>query len=529
MNDIWREFAKGAQYLTDQIITTYQNYVPEDVPEPDPKSFFPVGVSAMIMKEENLCHTARCRLQVAQSKGGDYAFAVDRNGFHWKCVNRRQIKGEPGHLDYWACIPLACFTEEGTLESDFKFEEDCKLPNIIANDDGAPVPDAPEDAEEYNPIELLKRPLRSDEMSIPADPLLAGDPDDCIARRRSGESVFLGREIGPPEKVAAVRSPRSDSRVYEYLQMVEALPVSTFGKGDKDVLFFVHGWPDDANLWRAQVEHFKEIGHVCKCVTMPHFGGRQSAEEQHYREAYDFHELADILAATLRAECREPVTLVLHDWGCVWGFLLQHRHPGLVDKIVALDVGHPWCLSGWPMLLGFVSYQFWLFAAFLLRQATRHLPLLESRGRRVADAMVHGFLRLLGRNVEDRITADACYPYFYYITRWGVPEAPALQEGVMLPSCPCLFVYGLRKKFRFHRLEWEQHLRSRSECHVVALDAGHWLQEEKPAEVNRAIAEWLANSSEKASVAKERCLLLGKDTQPLADWGRMVTEKCHGA
>ena len=29
---------KGAQYLTDQIITTYQNYVPEDVPEPDPKS-----------------------------------------------------------------------------------------------------------------------------------------------------------------------------------------------------------------------------------------------------------------------------------------------------------------------------------------------------------------------------------------------------------------------------------------------------------------------------------------------------------
>ena len=40
-------------------------------------------------------------------------------------------------------------------------------------------------------------------------------------------------------------------------------------------------------------------------------------------------------------------------------------------------------------------------------QATRHLPLLESRGRRVADAMVHGFLRLLGRNVEDRITADA--------------------------------------------------------------------------------------------------------------------------
>ena len=29
---------------------------------------FPVGISAMIMKEENLCHTANCRLQVAKSR-----------------------------------------------------------------------------------------------------------------------------------------------------------------------------------------------------------------------------------------------------------------------------------------------------------------------------------------------------------------------------------------------------------------------------------------------------------------------------
>ena len=29
---------------------------------------------------------------------------------------------------------------------------------------------------------------------------------------------------GPPEKMAAVRSPRSDSRAYEYLQMVEEGP-----------------------------------------------------------------------------------------------------------------------------------------------------------------------------------------------------------------------------------------------------------------------------------------------------------------
>ncbi|CAK9015232.1 unnamed protein product [Durusdinium trenchii] len=166
-SDLWRDFVKASQYFTDQVITTYEDTVPDDVPEPDPKGLFPVGVSTMIMKEENLCHTAHCRIQVANSKGGDYAFAVDRNGYHWKCVNRLQINGEPGHHDNWACIPLSCFNTGGTIQSGFKFEEDCKLPFVVVNDDGAVVEDAPTDAEEYPPIELLKPPLRPDEMSIP--------------------------------------------------------------------------------------------------------------------------------------------------------------------------------------------------------------------------------------------------------------------------------------------------------------------------------------------------------------------------
>jgi len=164
---LWRDFVKASQYFTDTMITTYEDNVPDDLPEPDPKGLFPVGISAMIMKEENLCHTANCRLQVAQSKGGDYAFAVDRNGFHWKCVNRLQINGESGH-ENWACIPLSCFTPEGNIASGFKFDDDCKKPFLVANDDGAFVEDAPEDAEEYPPIEVLKRPLKPDEMAMPS-------------------------------------------------------------------------------------------------------------------------------------------------------------------------------------------------------------------------------------------------------------------------------------------------------------------------------------------------------------------------
>lgn len=184
-SDMWRDVAKASQYFTDSVIQSYEDNVPDDLPEPDPKGLFPIGVSAMIMKEENLCHTAHCRLQVANSTGGDYAFAVDRNGFHWKCVNRLQIQGDPGHHENWACIPLACYNEEGNLASGFKFDEDCKRPWLVGNDDGAVVADAPQNAEEYPPIELLKRPLRPDEMTMPSWLGLVVSPSRCRRRSRN--------------------------------------------------------------------------------------------------------------------------------------------------------------------------------------------------------------------------------------------------------------------------------------------------------------------------------------------------------
>mmetsp|Transcript_8553 Transcript_8553/g.14932 ORF Transcript_8553/g.14932 Transcript_8553/m.14932 type:complete len:201 (+) Transcript_8553:133-735(+) len=172
MGSLYRDFVQATQLGVDKAITTYQDYFPQEAPEPDLRGLFPVGFSTMIMKEENLCHSAHCRLQVARSKGGDYAFAVDRNGFHWKCVNRQHIDGDPGRYENWACIPLSCFKKEGTILKGFKFEEDCKKPAVVVNDDGAVVEDAPEDAEEYPPIELLKPPLRPDEMSMPSPLLL---------------------------------------------------------------------------------------------------------------------------------------------------------------------------------------------------------------------------------------------------------------------------------------------------------------------------------------------------------------------
>ncbi|CAL1173233.1 unnamed protein product, partial [Cladocopium goreaui] len=173
---------------------------------------------------------------------------------------------------------------------------------------------------------------------------------------------------------------------------------------------------------------------------------------------YNFYELAE----NIRSECRTPVILILHDWGCIWGFLMQARYPGLVKSIVALDVGQPSCVTGLDKALGaFFAYQFLPLAAFFIIRATARLgPTLRDWGRWVADGAIRGFIWLAGHGSRS-ITADASYPYFHYLKGQGFRDAPKVSSGATLPtvpSCPCLFMYAKRKPFMFHSKAWAEHL-----------------------------------------------------------------------
>ena len=280
------------------------------------------------------------------------------------------------------------------------------------------------------------------------------------------------------------------------------LPVMVEGSGPQ-TLVFVHGWPDDARLWDAQVANFRHQ-YRCVRVTMPHFGGREGADGYH-PHGYDFTDVAEMLAATVVSENRgDPVNLVLHDWGCVWGFLMQRKYPELVKRIVAMDVGHPAMFSaGWrslPLAIGLgMSYQYWLMLAYWANRVTQgtHFSVF---GSALGDWMARVFVRLTrprlahdGPTEWSRITAAACYPYHFFQSSWGVSFPRVGESKATPPSCPCLFLYGRRKLYHFHTRGWEAGLRARSDCTVTPLPCGHWLPVERPDDVNRAMQSWLAS------------------------------------
>jgi len=220
-------------------------------------------------------------------------------------------------------------------------------------------------------------------------------------------------------------------------------------------LVFVQGWPDDSTLWDPQVAALA-ARYRCVRMDMPGYGSLRDSPETPSSD-----EIIAALADCVRQVSRGvPVTLVLHDWGCVWGHAMHKRHPELVARVVGLDVA-PHFAPGPKAALGIVAYQSWLAAAFFLGG-----PLGARMTRRTA--------RAAGAPIAtERIHAGMNYPYRNIWLDLVSGRSRENQAGYW-PELPLLFVYGKDKPFPFHSRHWIDHV-NRTGGQVVALEGGHWV------------------------------------------------------
>lgn len=252
---------------------------------------------------------------------------------------------------------------------------------------------------------------------------------------------------------------------------IDDVVVHAEGEGP-ETLLFVHGWPDTWRLWDAQVAALK---HRWRCLrfTLPGF------EPGTPRRAVPLAQIVDLLRRiALRAG--GPVTLVVHDWGAVFGYRFAMQHPELVSRLVGVDVGDAGsrenraALSARHVLM-IAAYQLWLIVAWRI-------------GGALGDALARRMARWL-RAPGDLATVHAGMGYPYDIawtgSHGGYRGAPKLE-----PPMPMLFVYGERKPFFFHSKEWAERIAARPGNRVVALPTGHWVMK-RPELFNPALIDWL--------------------------------------
>ncbi|MGJ4949337.1 alpha/beta fold hydrolase [Bradyrhizobium sp. HKCCYLS20291] len=251
---------------------------------------------------------------------------------------------------------------------------------------------------------------------------------------------------------------------------IAGIQVSIEGDGPRTVVM-IHGWPDTAALWDSQVAALRAHAR-CVRFTLPGF------DRSHPRRIYSLEEIVATIGRIVDLVSRDrPVTLLLHDWGCVFGYRFAEAYSQRVEAIVGVDVGdagsreHLQSLD-WRAKLGTAAYQLWLALAW-------HMPV------RLGDVMTRSMARLAGAPAEVAlIGAHMNYPYHVQWTR-------GYGRAALAPRWPMLFIYGTRKPFMFHSESWARAVQATPHGRALPLETGHWVMHQAPEEFNRELLSWL--------------------------------------
>jgi cis-3-alkyl-4-acyloxetan-2-one decarboxylase len=268
---------------------------------------------------------------------------------------------------------------------------------------------------------------------------------------------------------------------------VQGLKVHIEGNGPTVVM--LHGWPDSLALWDDTVAALSG-GYRCVRFSLPGFDLAQPPRP------VSVDGMCALIGAVVDAVSPgEPVTLLLHDWGCFFGYEYAARHPQRVARVVGTDIGDTNSGAYLKSLtvkekLMIATYQLWLAVAWKLGG---WLPGL-------ADRMTRFMARNIGcRTPPERMGWQMNYPYaMQWFGSFGGLRGVARVDKVFGPKMPTLFLFGKRKPFMFHSARWLAALGTTPGCRVRGFDAGHWLMLQQPAQFTAAVREWLDETTRSA-------------------------------
>jgi pimeloyl-ACP methyl ester carboxylesterase len=249
--------------------------------------------------------------------------------------------------------------------------------------------------------------------------------------------------------------------------------------GEGPPVLLLHGFPDTHAVWRLQIPALVQAGYR---VIAPDVRGHGATTAPKAVREYRIEKLvADVLGLLDALEIREPVRLIGHDLGAITGWALAGSHPERFACYVALSVGHPnayrsargQMLKAWYVglfqLRGFAEIAMRAANWRMLRTVLRHPEVPAwiadlSRPGRLTAAM--SWYRANAPALLTRHFRDTPLPVMGI---WSDGDI-ALVEQQMLESFR--YVTG---PWRYERIE----------------GASHWLQLDRPQEINRLLLEWL--------------------------------------
>jgi pimeloyl-ACP methyl ester carboxylesterase len=264
------------------------------------------------------------------------------------------------------------------------------------------------------------------------------------------------------------------------------------GPADGPLLILLHGFPEPAFAWKAQIGPLAAAGFR---VLAPDQRGYDRSDKPKGVSAYGLDRLVGDVLGLIAAAGRERAFLAGHDWGGAVAWWTAITHPERVAKLAILNMPHLGVfrkhLRRSPAQLARSSYILafqvpWLPERLLRRNdwALAVRGLCESA--RPGTFSAADLARY--REAWERPGAMTAMIDYYRAALRSPPKQP-LDQRVRVPT---LLLWGARDRF----LGREMALPSIDRCddgRLVFLEtATHWLQHEEPEEVNRRLLEFFA-------------------------------------
>jgi haloalkane dehalogenase len=284
---------------------------------------------------------------------------------------------------------------------------------------------------------------------------------------------------------------------YKFVE-VEGANIAYIDEGQGDPIVFLHGAPEQMYIWRNLIPYVQPYGRV---IAFDHIGHGLSDKPDVKYELPDYVKYTEAFFEKMNLK---NVTLVIHDWGTVIGLDYAARHPENVRGIAMMEA---LCAPFYPIddrqaalkrvgKAGAVHH-------YELYKGDPAWDLAVNQNMFIEQVMqLHTFRELTQREMETYRDPfrkpEWRKPLYMWAREVGiegdVPHTDKVMERynkwLLEKTIPTLEVYGFPGEVTE---EWDVRWRvERMKNHETAFIgvALHFVQEDQPEQVGRAIADW---------------------------------------
>lgn len=303
------------------------------------------------------------------------------------------------------------------------------------------------------------------------------------------------------------------------------------------LIMFIHGWPATAITWKTHIDTFASLGFRAIAPDMPGYG---NSTARRVVEDYCLEKLTQGMMALLSDTGRDAAVWVGHDWGAGVTSSVAAQYPEAVKALVNICVPYNTIERGWEGLLPTVNREIYPADDYEFGQWDYMKKYEEDFDETVEwmDQDIAGFCKAITQ-ISDQPPNRIAPVSTVRKSGWfnGMPKPPSVDEtgpSALSPEIFDIFVQGMQKTgfwpgsayYNNHKRNAEYNRKAprggrltqpvmfmhaawdvicdtktsrfpepmREVCSnltEITMEAGHWVQFEKPGEVTAALCRFI--------------------------------------